>query len=53
MAEHGTVLLGEDVVSDLDHQIGPYSEDVAVEGGVDLAQRQSVGNDGLAQRIRP
>jgi hypothetical protein len=54
MAEHRAVLLGQYVVSYLDYQVGSHSENVAVKGGVmDLAQRQSVGNDGLAQRIRP
>ena len=54
MAEHRAVLLGQYVVSYLDYQVGSHSENVAIEGSViDLAERQPVGNDGLAERIRP
>ena len=37
--------LGQDVLPDLDLEVGPDAEDVAVEGGVvDLAERQPVGD---------
>ena len=45
VSEHGAVDLGEDVAPDLDLEVRPDSQDVAVEGGVvDLAEGQSVGH---------
>jgi hypothetical protein len=52
VAQHRAVLLGEDVMSDFHHQIGPDTENVAVKGGVvDFAQRQSIRHDWLAEGI--
>lgn len=52
VAEHRAVLLLEDVVPDLDHQVRPDAEDVPIEGGVvDLAQRNPIGDHRVAVRM--
>src|SRR5256885_9292351 len=52
MAEHRSVLLLEDVIADLHHKVGPYSEDVSVERGVvNLAERETIGNHRVAPRM--
>ena len=46
VAQHRTVDLREDVLSDLNDQVGPDANDVAVECGVmELAHGESVAHD--------
>jgi hypothetical protein len=50
--EHRAVDLLEDVRTDLQDQVGTDSDDVRVERRVvELAQRQTIGHDRLAQRV--
>jgi hypothetical protein len=52
VAQHGSVFLGENVAPDFDDKIRTKANDVAVECCVvDLAQRESVRHDRLAQWI--
>jgi hypothetical protein len=46
--EHWTIDLIKDVTTDLDHQIGSYASDIAVEHSVmEFAQSESVRGEGL------
>ncbi len=48
--KHRAVDLHQDRLAHLDYQVGPYSEDVPVEGGVvQRAQRETVGDDRLPE----
>ncbi len=52
MAEHRSVDLQQQIGSDLNLIIRPYTEDAGVIGRmVDLAQCQSISHDGLAARF--
>src|SRR5262249_6169911 len=52
VAKHGAIFFFEDVVADLDYKVGTHTENVPIERGVvELAQRKTVGNDGLAARV--
>ena len=48
VGQHRSIRLCEDVATDLDQVVGPYAEDVGIEGGVmDLAEREPIGHDRL------
>jgi hypothetical protein len=50
--EHGAVLFVEDIAPDLDHQVGPDTDDVIVEGRVvQLAKGEAIADSRLAERI--
>lgn len=51
--QHRPVDLVEDIAPHLHHVVGAHAQDVAVEGGVvQLAERQSVRDDRLPERVR-
>lgn len=52
MDEHGAIDLMQHLEADLDDENGTDPDDVAIEGWMmELAQRQTVGNGWLSQRV--
>lgn len=52
MAEHGAVLLAQDVLPHFHDEVGANAEEVPIEGGMmEFAQRESIGDDRCPIRL--
>ena len=52
MTEHRPILLFKDIAMNLDHEVGPNTEDVSIKCGVmNLAERETIRHNGIALRV--